>query len=208
MHLNDTNPISQFNAIVDAIYGVYLDSNFGFTKTRQWIEQQQKNTLSWLEENDPQLATLDYLDQTDFIHGTGDPNHPESRELHRCTQHQYKERNTEGGANFMFIGNMSLVAIYQYWEDHYRLAIAEHLGTTKNELKEPIMGDIRHFRRSIIHHAGVSLPEMERCKVLRWFKEGDTINIDKDKFEIVIFEIKNMVHQLTARALQMEVDDT
>ena len=107
------NPIKQFEATVDAIYGVYLDSTTGFDKVRAWAEQQQQDSLRWLKESHPELATIEHLDSTLLIYGKGDPNTPDAVELHRCTQRQYKERNAAGGLNFLFIGNMALVSIYQ-----------------------------------------------------------------------------------------------
>jgi len=193
------NPIKQFEATVDAIYGVYLDSTTGFDKVRSWVEQQQQDTLRWLKESHPELATIEYLDSTQFIYGKGDPNTPDAVELHRCTQRQYKERNAPGGLNFLFIGNMVLVSIYQFWEDHFRAEVATYLNMAKNDLKEPIMGDIRHLRSSIVHHAGIALPAVERCEILRWFHEGDVVYLNKEKFETVIYEIKRMVQRLMNR---------
>lgn len=194
--MGSMNPISQFEATVDAIYGVYLDSTTGFDKLFLSIEQQQQDSLRWLKEAHPELATIEYLDSTHFIYGKGDPNTPEAFELHRCSQRQYKDRNSKGGLNFLFIGNMALVSLFQFWEDHFRAKVAAHLKMAKNDLKDPIMGDIRHLRRSIVHHAGVALPEVERCEVLRWFREGEVIYLDKEKFETVIFEIKKMIKRL------------
>ncbi|MCB2173540.1 hypothetical protein KQH65_12445 [archaeon] len=193
------NPIIQFEATVDAIYGVYLDSTTGFDKLRGWLEQQQQDSLRRFKESKPELATTEYLDSTLFIYGKGDPNKPDAVELHRCTQGQYKERNSQAGLNFLFIGNMVLVSIYQFWEDHFRAEVATYLNMDKNDLKESIMGDIRHLRRSIVHHAGIALPEVERCEILRWFNEGDVVYLDKEKFETVIYEIKRMVKGLMNR---------
>ena len=190
------SPIDEFEVVADAIYGVYLDSTTGFTKLREWIQLQQHNILQWLKETHPELATEDYVKKTKFIYGKGDPNKPESIQLHRCTQKQYKERNDENGLNFLFIGNMTLVSIYQYWEDYYRNKIAEFLGCEKSELVEPVMGDIRLLRHSIIHHGGIATKNVENCEILRWYKEGQEIFIDKHKCEEIIFLIKKMINRL------------
>ena len=193
------NPIKEFEATVDAIYGVYLDSTTGFDKIRAGHEQQQRDSLRRFKESKPELATIEYLDSTLFIYGKGNPNKPDAVELHRCTQGQYKERNSQGGLNFLFIGNMSLVSIYQFWEDHFRAEVANYLDMDKNDLKESIMGDIRNLRRSIVHHSGIALPEVERCEILRWFHEGDVVYLDKEKFEKIIVEIKRMIKRLMNR---------
>jgi hypothetical protein len=197
------NAIEEYEAIVDAIFGVYLDSITGFRKLKEWFEAGQINTLGFLKKSNPELASLEYLDKTAFIYGKGDPNSPESIWLHTCSQGEYKQRNSDGGLNFLFIGNMTIVSVYQFWEDFYRAAISELLGIKKNEITEPVMGDIRLLRRSIIHHAGVALPDIERCEVIKWFKEGETILLDKAKFEIVVTEIKKMLQRFKERHAQM-----
>jgi len=131
-----------------------------------------------------------------MIYGKGDPNAPEATELHRCTQKEYKERNSENGLNFQFLGNMALVSLYQYREDYHRGQVATGLGIKKNELTAPIMGDLRLIRMSIIHHAGIALKDVEKCELLKWYKEGDLIFIDKSKFEDVIYHVKNMLNEL------------
>jgi len=136
-----------------------------------------------------------------YIFGKGDPNLPNSIELYRCTQGEYKERNSEKGINSRSVGNMCVIAIYQYWEDYFRQKIANLLNrTNKNELASDIMGDLKILRRSIIHHRGIALKEVENCKLLRWFKEGDDIFIDKDMMKDIIFQVKSYL-----RALRGEV---
>jgi hypothetical protein len=192
--------VDEFERVVDYIYGVYLDSTTGYDKLREWLETNQKDTLSTLKDTHPELASIDYLDSVHMIYGEGDPNTSEAVELHRCTQKEYKDRNMEGGANFKFLGNMALVSLYQYWEDFHRGQVANELGIKKNDLKNPIMGDLRLVRISIIHHAGIALKEVEKCELLKWYKENDDIFIDKTKFEDVIFHVKNMLNKLRNKA--------
>ena len=100
-----------------------------------------------------------------------------------------KQRNVENGLNSWFIGNMAVIAIYQYWEDNFRGTIAESLGRTKDELQSSIFGDIRHLRRSIIHNGGYALQELENSEVLRWFQKGEHIYIDNEKFRQLVEEV-------------------
>lgn len=169
------NTITDFEKVIDAIYGVYLDSTAGFTRLRKDFEKTQLDILESLKNSNPELATMEYLDQKAMVYGKGDPNPPDAIELHRTTQREYKQRNSENGSNFLFIGSMALVSIYQFWEDHYRAKIAKLFNIPKNKSIEPIMGDIRVLRRSIIHHAGIALADVESCEILTWFHEGDAI---------------------------------
>ena len=141
--MKSVNIIANFEKAVDTIYGVYLDSTSGFRELQRKIVNQQLASLHKLQKTNPKLATIEHLDHKAIIYGKGNHNNPESYELHRCTQLEYKERDSEGGLNFLFIGNMALVSIYQYWEDYYRAEISSLFGIPKNELKEPVMGDIR-----------------------------------------------------------------
>jgi hypothetical protein len=94
---------------------------------------------------------------------------------------------------------MSLILIYQYWEDQFRPKIANELGINKKDLIEPIMGDLRRLRRSIIHHGGIALKDIEKCEILTWFKEGDVIFIDELKFKEIIKNIKLMIQNLKVK---------
>lgn len=188
--------VNEFEKVVDYIYGVYLDATTGFDKLREWFERNQNDTLATLKKSHPELASIDYLDSVTMIYGKGDPNIPEAVELHRCSQKEYKERNSEKGVNFQFLGNMALVSLYQYWEDYHRSQVAAELSIKKNDLKAPVMGDLRLIRISIIHHAGIALKDVEKCEVLKWYKEDDEIFIDKSKFEDVIFHVKEMLTNL------------
>ena len=157
----------------------------------------QLMTMNQLKSTHPKLASIQYLDSTLYIFGKGNPNLPSSIHLYRCTQGEYKERNSEKGVNSLFVGNMCVIAIYQYWEDYFRQKIANFLNrTNKNDLVSDIMGDLKLLRRSIIHHRSIALKEVENCKLLRWFKKGDDIFIDKDMMQYIVFQIKSYLQAL------------
>jgi hypothetical protein len=48
------------------------------------------------------------------------------------------------------------------------------------------MGDVRLLRHSIIHHRGVALKNVEACKLLKWFREGDAMILTPQHFEELI----------------------
>ena len=89
--------------------------------------------------------------------------------------------------------------IYNYWEDHYRQQIAEALGhDSKNDLKAPIFGDLRHLRNSILHHRGIALAELEGCELLRWFHEGDPIVITEQMFDEMVTHLRSYLDRVAA----------
>jgi len=115
--------LKKFEHIVDNIYGVYLDGTTGFNRFREWLEETQSKALEALRKSHPELKN-EFLDDKDFIYSEGDPNFQNTTQLHRSTQAEIKERNTKTGSNYRFLGNMAIVALYQYWEDNYRALIA------------------------------------------------------------------------------------
>jgi hypothetical protein len=184
--------LKEFEHIVDNIYGVYLDGTTGFYRIRKWLEDTQSKALNILRKSHPELK-IEFLEDKEFIYTEGDPMVHGVTALHRCTQAEIKERNSKTGRNYRFLGNMAVVALYQYWEDNYRALIAKELEVTKQDLNIDIMGDIRILRRSIIHHNGFALKDVAKCKILKWYKTGDEIFIDAEKFKIIVFYIKKSI---------------
>jgi len=189
-HSEISEILSDFEAVVDSIYGTYLDSKGGFRLLVNEIAQHQEKQLEVLKQTRPDIASMEFLNSTPGLYCEGDPNVLGARVLHQCLLGEYKERNSETGMNARFIGNMSVIAIYQYWEDYFRGKIADALGRKKNDISSPIMSDLRLLRHSIIHHRGIALKEVERCQLLKWFNEGDQVMIDEDKFKEMVSHIK------------------
>ena len=89
------NYIDEVENGVTSVYGVYLMSTQGFHFLVENLVNTQLTTVKRLKNTNPELASIQYLDSTMFIFGKGDPNLPNSIELYRCTQGEYKERNSE-----------------------------------------------------------------------------------------------------------------
>mgnify|MGYP001497793409 CR=1 FL=1 len=77
--------------------------------------------------------------------------------------------------------------------------MSSSLEISKNELMLNIFGDLRYFRQSIIHHRAISLPEMEKCKILKWFNEGDEIILTEEQIQTVIFNVKTELNSITEK---------
>lgn len=76
--------------------------------------------------------------------------------------------------------------------------IADCLGIKKPDLKVDIFGDFRLLRHSIIHHRGIALPGIEKCKVLKWFNENDQIALTEDQIKTIIFYVKIQVNDIAS----------
>lgn len=188
--------IAEYASVVDAIYGVYLDATRGFHLLRQEIERNQQYAVSSLPG-----TTIEQLDNVSMIYGVGHPNSPDAYTIHACTQSEFKRRNEEDGQNYKTIGNMCLVEIYQYWEDCYRQRVADQLGVATNDVTADIMGDLRFLRISIVHHRAVARADVAKCRLLKWFNEGDEVFLTKDQFEQLVFLVKTFLDTLTEKAI-------
>lgn len=191
--------LNEFGSIVNSIYGVYLDSTRGFYLLSKALIDEQKQAIQLLKKTNPELANLEHLDKQKSYYGRGDPNKPDSVFVQVSTQAEQKARNEDGGANYKFNANMCLVSLYQYWEDEYRGKIEQALGLEKNSVQADIMGDIRWLRESIIHNKAITSKKIRKCKVLKWFKKGDEIFIDKNMFEEMIYHIYKFIEEFSQK---------
>lgn len=116
--------------------------------------------------------------------GNGDPNDPNTRQLHAWRLEELLAHVSDGGSIMSFLGNAWLVYVYQAWEDEYRPRIAQRLGTETRDIQAPIMGDVRLLRHDIIHELGVATQRHSgRCQLLRWGPVGQPILIGPEQVE-------------------------
>lgn len=186
--------IDEFDQVLDDAVGLYLDSQAGLMRYGAFIEEMLEKSVR------ESGFTAEYLDDRSLTYGEGDPSDPSALALHSVTHRALKARNAfPGGKNHVLLGQRFIVDIYTFWEDEYRSKIAAALGRDRKTITSDILGDIRLLRISIIHHRGVAKPEVERCKILKWFKEGDRIDISgDDKFKLIVSEIRRWLETFGA----------
>ena len=165
------------------VYGVYFDGTRGFSL----VHQQQLDLRDWLIRT--QGRDVESANATTFTYGHGDIESPDAFPLHSVSHRELTTRNETGGENWIFLANVCLVSIYQYWEDRYRGEIAAALNKQKDDMRVPIMGDLRHYRHSIIHRAGFAVPEVSRCEVIRWFDPGERIELTEEHMRTIMIKI-------------------
>ncbi len=188
----------EFLAVVDSIYGVYLDATHGFGLVYERILNAQQDRAARTH------TSIEDQDSLPLWYGIGDPpDDPDAAALHAVTQGECKARNIRGGDNWIFLANVCLVSIYQFWEDQFREAIAAALGKDKNELPVPVMGDIRHLRHSILHNGGTATSDVERCKVLRWFRRGERIALTADQVQTTVYEIQRAIQEISTQQAKL-----
>jgi hypothetical protein len=128
----NANIFEEYLATVDSILGFYLDTLVAYGYSLRYLDEGQKAAIAEFKRRGEDWSVED-LDAKSLIFGEGDPNTSDAVVLHQTTEGQYKARNRKGGSNHRIIGNLCIVLLYQYWEDHFRSNFAEVLKMHKND---------------------------------------------------------------------------
>lgn len=189
------SPRDVFNLYLGVFYqlfGTFHDARFGFRKGLVELDEAQKGMLEDFSRTSPEHASIEYLDSCQLYYGSGPPDQPGSVLHYASTQGDYKQRNAEGGSNHVFLGNMTLIAVYQYWEDQYRNELATALKRHRDQIRADVFGDIRQIRHSIVHHGGIASEKVAAARVLKWFAAGELITIDDEKLRQAFEEMRKV----------------
>jgi hypothetical protein len=90
-----------------------------------------------------------------------------------------KIQTAKGGPVETMLGQQWIVFAFSAWEEGYRRRLADALDCPLDDLRVPLLGDLRLLRNDVVHHRGIaSARNAGRCKVLRWFAEVDEIRLD------------------------------
>ena len=171
--------ITEFEAVLNSITGLFVDSQDAFALLQAKVESEAEGK-DW---------------DSPIYYGDG-PVGAAKDVPHTTTIADRIARNADCGENATFVGNMALVTIDSYWEDCYRAQIAHARAVTKKEIKSDVMGDIRKLRNSILHNRGIATKEVAACKVLKWFNERDDIFLSEQMFLQMISHVRADLHQL------------
>jgi hypothetical protein len=153
--------IHEFDAAIDDAVALYLDSQVAMTMFSETLTKLQLRIAA------QERLSVQHLDQLSYTYGNGDPNDPPSVGLVSVTQGMVKARNAKGGRNHLLLGQRFIVDLYSFWEDGYRSKIAEALNQERGSIRSDVFGDIRHLRNSVVHHFGIALPDITKCKILK-----------------------------------------
>lgn len=77
-------------------------------------------------------------------------------------------RQLSGWLFHLYIVHRKKIAAFLSIDDVKKLAI-------------PVLGDLRRLRKSIDHHNGIALPEVEKCEVYKWFNKDDAIDFTHEQ---------------------------
>jgi hypothetical protein len=179
------------------LLGAYLDSLAGLDQLRGHLVERQKAKINKIKESQPGKATVEFMDQQVLDHRfQADQTRPEEL-LHRSTQGEFKLRTAPGGRDSQFLSQMLIAFLYGAWEDNYREKVALQLGhSEKNALSSDLFQDVCKLRQAIVHNQGKATEDVERAKVIRWFRRGDQIYICRERAQMLLDEIDYYVTQL------------
>ena len=171
------------------LHGLYLDSVVGFSLVHQKISKDQSFIREWIE--DSEIASESFQDTCQFSYDEIFSNSFCASGIHEATQGEVKNRNRPGGANFILLGQLCVVGFFDYWNEYLRkeYAIAKELldPNEKDEnninkilaknVSDDFWGDMGYLRNSIVHNRGYGSSKIKKCKLIKWFKQGDEINL-------------------------------
>jgi hypothetical protein len=182
----------EYLKVVDEIFMAYFDATMGFTMYKDIVERSHKDLIATGK------LTRDQANESPFVYGVGNPAESKSYSLIETNASDFKNRNKMDGNNFRILGNMSLVLLYNFWEDEYRLEIAKTVKNSKrkNDVKLDIMKDISNIRNSIIHHKGRANKDTGKNEILNWFRCGEEIFINKDHLKTILFKLREGLNEL------------
>ncbi len=191
--------IKEFREILENIEILYNDCVWGFHGNRESIENLENTDeaskiemLVFLRSSGivPIPNPIEFLDHP-APYNYGAINGAESRRTKHFTLRKFKLRNSSGGENYRFVGNMCVVQVFEYWENHYRNKIAISQNKKKDDIQIDVFDDLRHLRQAILHHKGIATKKVAKASILKWFKDADTIYFQPENIK----EIFNLVFQ-------------
>jgi len=93
---------AEFNAEINAAYGLYLDALTGFSALTDMINKAQQQSGA--------------TDDRAFFYGRGEPADPNNVLLHQTTQGILKTRIQAGGRHYFLLARLLIVLLYELWE--------------------------------------------------------------------------------------------
>jgi hypothetical protein len=141
--------------------------------------------LSGVRIQEAELATLDppppeNPDPTYHLMND-DPNLPGSKRLANWRVTEARIQMARGGPVETMLGQQWIVFVFSGWEEDYRRRLAGALARPPNDLRFPLLGDLRLLRNDVVHHHGIATAgNAGRCEVLHWFTVGEQIRLDTD----------------------------
>ena len=126
--------------------------------------------------------------------GIGDPNQPNAMYSYERTLRYCLEASAKEGSIMVLHRRSLVVLLYSAWEDNHRGRVAGEIGLkSKNDLKSDVFGDVRAYRRAIIHASGKLVT---KPKVLPFFKKGEEVDFTCEHIDHIVIAIVEELNRI------------
>lgn len=111
--------------------------------------------------------------------GSTVPAYPRSRAYPVLAGEPLFRRTAPGGPMEQFVFKGWVSEVWDMWESHYRTQLTDAARPLPGAIRprQSVLGDLRHIRNNLLHHGIAKRREAASCKILRWFKEGEQMQI-------------------------------
>jgi hypothetical protein len=130
--------------------------------------------------------------------------------IHQATQGEVKRRNQPGGANYTTLGQLCLIAFYDFWNDYLRREYVIAKGELDPQESDPVVikkqlqdhasvdlwGDLGILRNSIVHNRGLASSKVARCKLIHWFTPSQPIVLTPSHMRALLLAILKYRNEL------------
>lgn len=172
--------IDILHAHVEATCGLFMDSVRGWEQLSRMLEGLVETQVAKGMSREQGL-------KSPLIHGVDEPTPENVR--HVSTLGARLDACAAGGFNERALSALGVVSIYAHWEDKTRKEIADALEIELNGVRSPLFSDIRRMRNALLH-AGGRIDDAKPFEVLQWFKQGDVVVLNPDRFHEVMRRLR------------------
>ena len=144
--------------------------------------------MTWNSRLKEMVGSSGTTERNTLYFGESHPNDPAARAHHARTFGYLIEASKRDGDYAQQLRWSAIVRLYSVWEDRFRQEIADECGLLKNDIRGDAHGDLRTFRRAIVHAGGRLEGDPT---VLRYCKRGDSLQLSSA-------QVVDMFRQLTA----------
>lgn len=186
----------EFMRFTHELWGAYLDALSGLRCVQERLVEFQNAKIAEIKGKDAAQASVEFMDTQTLSHEFEASTEEPQRLLHRSTQGQFKRRTAVDGPDARLVGYMMTALLYGAWEV-YRVKLAVALGDSqKNALQSDLFGDLAQLRHAIVHNGGIATEEVERSKILRWFRRGELMFITSAQADALYHAIDCYITEL------------
>lgn len=203
----------EFAEHIEALHTLYLDSLVGFSILHERLQGHQESIRKLLGKHE--YATEEFQDTCSMVYkDLSNRDYTPVSMSPVMKQGDMKRRLVDNGQNTLLLGRQCVVSAYAYWEEYLRIEVGKAMGVlpptaqadekAREVLNKHVVsdfwGDMRYIRNSIVHANDVANDEVKKCKILKWFKPGDPIELPHERMRSIFLlmgQYRNDLHEMS-----------